>query len=231
MGDDAHDNSRVLVLDDRTAHPTVATLVTAICNGGRWMTIEGAPTTWVLREGDVRRGRGRPTRRAGAPPGPAGTGRAPGRRHVLPRRPGRALPPRAPRHPGRRADDRDGPARPGPAPSPPRGSVRAEPRRLPAVPRHVRSTSPAVVRQPLPTASRIAARPSTVVCERYASPEALTASIAASVFSSPARSRKTTSDSDGAVTISKRSSAATRAATCSARAMPLRMWARSPSSP
>ncbi len=60
MGDDAHDNSRVLVLDDRTAHPTVATLVTAICNGGRWMSIEGAPTTWVLREGDVRRGRGRP---------------------------------------------------------------------------------------------------------------------------------------------------------------------------
>ena len=39
--------------------------------------------------------------------------------------------------------------------------------------RHVRSTSASVVRQ-LPTASRIAARPSTVVCERYASPEALT---------------------------------------------------------
>ena len=67
--------------------------------------------------------------------------------------------------------------------------------------------------------------------ERYASPEALTASIAASVGSSPAVSRKTTSDSDGSVTISKRSSAATRSATCSASATPLRTCARSPSSP
>lgn len=60
VGDDAHDDRRVLVLDDRTAHPTVATLVTAICDGGRWVSVEGAPQTWVLRAGDVRRGRGRP---------------------------------------------------------------------------------------------------------------------------------------------------------------------------
>ncbi len=49
MGDDADDNSRVLVLDDRTAHPTVATLVTAICNGGRWVSIARHTTLEVLR--------------------------------------------------------------------------------------------------------------------------------------------------------------------------------------
>ena len=52
-------DDEVLVLDDRTAHPTVATLITAVCARGRLPHVAGAPTTWVLREGDVRRGRGR----------------------------------------------------------------------------------------------------------------------------------------------------------------------------
>jgi hypothetical protein len=52
-------DDELLVLDDRTAHPTVATLITAVCARGRLPDVAGAPTTWVLREGDVRRGRGR----------------------------------------------------------------------------------------------------------------------------------------------------------------------------
>ena len=59
MGD-VDDTTRVIVLDDRTAHPTLATLLTAVARGGRWVHVGATPTTWVLREGDVRRGRGRP---------------------------------------------------------------------------------------------------------------------------------------------------------------------------
>lgn len=60
MGDDVTDNTRVYALDDRTAHPTLGTLITAIRDGGRWVTISGTPTTWALRESSDRRRYGRP---------------------------------------------------------------------------------------------------------------------------------------------------------------------------
>lgn len=60
MGDDVSDNTRVHELDDRTAHPTLGTLVTAIRDRGRWVTVSGEPTTWVLRESSDRKRYGRP---------------------------------------------------------------------------------------------------------------------------------------------------------------------------
>ena len=60
MGDDATDNTRVLELDERTAHPTLGTLVSAIRDKGRWVSTTGSPTTWVLRESDERGRHGRP---------------------------------------------------------------------------------------------------------------------------------------------------------------------------
>ena len=60
LGVDATDNTRVYELDDRTAHPTLGTLVTAIRDGGRWVTVSGTPTTWVLRESSDRKRYGRP---------------------------------------------------------------------------------------------------------------------------------------------------------------------------
>lgn len=59
-GDDVDDNTRVYELDDRTSHPTLSSLVTAISDGGHWVTVAGPATTWVLRESDARRRRGRP---------------------------------------------------------------------------------------------------------------------------------------------------------------------------
>lgn len=60
MGDDAVDNTRVYQLDDRTAHPTVDALITAIRARGHWVTVSGAPTTWALRASDERSKFGRP---------------------------------------------------------------------------------------------------------------------------------------------------------------------------
>ena len=60
MGDDTTDNTRVYELDDRTAHPTLATLITAIRDRGRWVTVSGTATTWALRESSDRLRYGRP---------------------------------------------------------------------------------------------------------------------------------------------------------------------------
>ena len=57
---DATDHTRVYALDDRTAHPTLGALVTAIRDEGPWVTNSGAPTTWVLRESSDRKRYGRP---------------------------------------------------------------------------------------------------------------------------------------------------------------------------
>ena len=59
MGDDTMDNTRVIALDDRTAHPTLGSLVSAVQHGGHWVSA-GASTTWVLREDDARNWHGRP---------------------------------------------------------------------------------------------------------------------------------------------------------------------------
>lgn len=60
MGDDAVDNTTVLQLDDRTTEPTLATLLTAVQERGRFVSIAGAPTTWVLRTSTSTRTYGRP---------------------------------------------------------------------------------------------------------------------------------------------------------------------------
>ncbi|MFC7363184.1 hypothetical protein [Nocardioides astragali] len=60
MGDDAADKTRVLKLDDRTAHPTLGTLVSTLRDQGRWVSTTGSATTWVLRDSDERNRHGRP---------------------------------------------------------------------------------------------------------------------------------------------------------------------------
>ena len=82
-----------------------------------------------------------------------------------------------------------------------------------------------------PTAIRSAVRPSTLVCDRYAVPDALTVSMRAMVASSSPTTRKTTRPSTGSVTISNRPSARTRSANCVACRTPFSMWVRNPDSP
>lgn len=60
MGDDTMDNTEILELDDRTAEPTLWTLLAVIQARGRFVSIVGASTTWALRESGPRRHRGRP---------------------------------------------------------------------------------------------------------------------------------------------------------------------------
>lgn len=60
MGDDTEDNTTVLTLDDRTSAPTLATLLGAVQARGRFVSIAGDPTTWVLRESGSRKKYGRP---------------------------------------------------------------------------------------------------------------------------------------------------------------------------
>jgi hypothetical protein len=49
MGDDGVDHSRTYLLRDQTAPPTISTLVDAIRSDAPWVSVAGAPTTWVLR--------------------------------------------------------------------------------------------------------------------------------------------------------------------------------------
>lgn len=59
-GDDIDDNTAVIELDDRTAEPTLAALLTAVQARGRFVSVAGAPTTWVLRESTPKGRHGRP---------------------------------------------------------------------------------------------------------------------------------------------------------------------------
>ncbi len=60
MGDDAADDTRVIGLEDRTAPPTLATLITAIRDRGLLLAFSGDRTTWVLRESTRKKRPGRP---------------------------------------------------------------------------------------------------------------------------------------------------------------------------